>query len=572
MDDLSRTGWIIGGATAVAVAGLVVGAFALRRREDFRGVWSEDTSKLKSKKTDEVTVIWKLPPGPPPVGTYEERRKEYAKYCRRGGGPKKWMRPLTPTTPPKDSGISKKDWVQDPWRKPENQPLSWWLQGGTCPGCSTVCGAECYAAKGQNYNDWAVRRRPWINLCDTVAGKGIPRIVEEDKNFRAKRVRFEETHEAEWDPPFGPDAKPVGRLPKDYWTNELVVNPAKVRRVFVRVHETGDFFDPEYAKQWLAHAREYVDKTYPRELERYLRGERKHAPVRIFWWAYTRSWRDPKIRPILRKFSKLRYPEIPERSGLKPKYRKAKDAFGILLSSDADTGVPWMKDERGRIIPVTYMLTRHDGIAHAAKRLDNRVPGIIFQDRDLRDEVIIGLKRFGAPICPAEGRKEALQHAINAVVAKYQLPSEREAVRTDKGVARHPEAREEILKIRKNKKIGCGDCKMCRPDSARKITDVTWNRFIRQAQEGVDSGVEAEFQLAKRSGDMTAYEHFMRGARKFQIAVKPVDDIAEEIRRTVEAGAAERAPERLEHLRKRAADEAQRIWSEKAALMPVVEG
>lgn len=545
------------GAVAAAGAGIMLLRRRRQRIRDLQGLWTTETEKLQRARPDEFAIVWKLPPGPPPRGPERNRRKHYKKLCAAGGGPRKWMRPMAPkgAKPP------------DPLNKPENQPLPWWIGGGgTCPGASYQCGASCYAATRKNYYDWAVRRPAWVNLCDVVAGKGLPRIREAELPGETGAI-VQPLRKQEWNPKWGPEAKPVGRLASDYWSNELVVDPRKIRKIFVRVHETGDFFDRKYAQLWWKYANDYVNKYYKREMERYLRGERDTRPPMILWWAYSRSWRDPKILPELRRFSLIRYPRIDaerctekgcERVEIAPR-----DAFSILLSADADTGVPWIKDERGRIMPVAYLLAKNEGLEAAAQRILNRVPGIIFQDVSLRREVIGGGRRFGTPVCPAEARKPEWQAEIDEVLRRFEIPDERTArSRLPSGEYKYPEAAEALEVIDAKYKRGCGRCSMCMPESIQRLTDQTWQRFVNASRAGLDLSQIGEMDLLRRADDITEYERFMQSPEVAVMAVPPMKEFAERVMQI-----SQKSPWRLERLRELAA----RKLAEKAPFMPVVD-
>lgn len=518
---MNREGRIYLALGGLGALGLATAVFLARRdRKAYRGIWASDTSKLASVRPDEVTVIWKLPPGPTPEG---DVRRAYRSMCGTGGGPKKWMRPMVP----------KGQEPADPWNKPENQPLSWWTTGGTCPGCSRICGVSCYAAKAQNYYDWQARRVPWANLCDMMQGKGLPKIVERELPRASDRV--EVPRGARWSER-GPSARKISG-PSDYWSNELVVDPQRIRRIYVRVHETGDFFDPEYARLWLRYAQDYV-KRYGREMRKYESGKRSAPPPRLYLWAYTRSWRDKRFRKVLGEFSKIRYPE--ER--VDGRRLRAQDAFSILLSADADTGVPWAKDARGRIMPVAYLLTKHDWAAAAA--LNNRVPGIVFQDYDLRKGVVPEGTKFGTRICRAE----------------FMTPEqEAEIERLEAEAGRSLTADE--LKKKGLRKIGCGTCHLCQPNSIQAVADTAWRRFTNAARAGVDQPRVAESDLAMRADSTTAYESFAQDPkRNWEYAVRPV---TEELLARLRTHRGQATRDRLSRL-------AQRVWSEKSAYMPVV--
>lgn len=423
----------------------------------------------------------------------------------------------------------------DPWRKPDNQPLPWWIgESGTCPGCSRVCGLSCYAAKANNYYDFATRRVPHTNLCDLVAGKGIPKIREKlSKGAAAAELVVKNPQK--WMPPYGPEARPVGDLKKDYWTNVAYVNPYKVRKLFVRVHETGDFFDTAYARQWFKEASDYVNDYYPREVERFRRGEREVPPPRIYWWAYTRSWRFPAIRKVLQQFSTLRYPAEawskdarhlaldwdPKTGQAKTAWRVGEkqepeqDAFAILLSADADTGVPWMKDAENRIMPVAYLFSEPD--VTQADTLVNRVPGVLLQDYELRRNLSNKGLLVGSLVCPAEIRTKKWQAAIDRVMVQYGFdpskPSDENRAR-----AEGTESRKAVLAVDKQFKRGCGRCGMCRPNQVQKLANATWKRFVKAAREGAPLESKADGLLRDRSDDLTAYEQFMQSPKDFTMA------------------------------------------------------
>lgn len=109
---------------------------------------------------------------------------------------------------------------------------------GSCPGSSAVCQRHCYAMAGR-YRFAAVKERLAWN--------------------------FQQAQDADF---------------VDAMSREIRLRGCLV----VRVHASGDFFDEEYARKWLAIM------------------ERCPAP-RYYW--YTRSWRVDAIRPVLVEMAQL---------------------------------------------------------------------------------------------------------------------------------------------------------------------------------------------------------------------------------------------------------------------------
>jgi hypothetical protein len=127
---------------------------------------------------------------------------------------------------------------------------------------------------------------------------------------------------------------------------------AEIRRRGIhtlRVHVSGDFFSPDYAATWLGIARRCRRTTF---------------------YAYTRSWRVPAVRPVLEQLARL------------PNVR-------LWYSTDAETGVP-------AFIPrgVRLAFLQHE---------DTDVPdgaGVVFRIRRLRARPA---GRFGLRlVCPTE--------------------------------------------------------------------------------------------------------------------------------------------------------------------------
>ena len=176
--------------------------------------------------------------------------------------------------------------------------------GLSCPGRSTVCSQHCYAKQGHYL---------YANVQEALA-----------RNYRhSRRKGF------------------VDRM-----LGEIVGSRARV----VRIHASGDFYSPGYARKWLRIAR---------------------ACSGVRFYAYTRSWRVPDIWPVLQDFARL------------PNAR-------LWVSCDAETGIPnpqqgstavaWLQTDAGEKVP-------------AGAR-------VVFRIRRLRRR---GVKRIGlALVCPVE--------------------------------------------------------------------------------------------------------------------------------------------------------------------------
>lgn len=124
----------------------------------------------------------------------------------------------------------------------------------TCPGRSDLCARVCYARSGR-FRTRTMRSRLAENLAAAQAGDFVTRITTE--------VHRRGVHT-------------------------------------LRIHVSGDFFDPEYALAWAAIARRCPRTTL---------------------YAYSRSWREPSLVPALEKLARL-------------------DNVRLWFSCDAETGLP----------------------------------------------------------------------------------------------------------------------------------------------------------------------------------------------------------------------------------------
>jgi hypothetical protein len=175
--------------------------------------------------------------------------------------------------------------------------------GSTCPGQSPSCARHCYAKHGHYVHP----------------------------NVRALYARnLELTHS----PAF------VGLM------------RAEVRRTLarvVRIHGSGDFYSPEYARKW-------VDVA--------------HATKETRYFAFTRSWRVPEIREELTLLARLRN-------------------VRLWFSCDKDTGVPATQPKR---VKLAWMQTSPEDVP---PRVD-----LVFRIRSLRNTTV---KRIGLTlVCPVE--------------------------------------------------------------------------------------------------------------------------------------------------------------------------
>lgn len=178
------------------------------------------------------------------------------------------------------------------------------LQAGlTCPGKSALCVRFCYAGQGY-FLQPNVQRAYKRNLRLTNRADFVDRMVREIHRVKPK---------------------------------------------VVRIHASGDFYSPEYARKWAEIAR--------------------LCPSTRFF-AYTRSWRVPEIRRELARMADL------------PNVR-------LWFSCDKDTGIPASWPERVRL---AWMQTAEDDLPPRAD--------LVFRIKKLRKKAA---KRIGlALVCPVE--------------------------------------------------------------------------------------------------------------------------------------------------------------------------
>lgn len=551
------------GLVTLAGAAAVVGAVASRRRRSgaFGGTWSDSVEKLVSptgevQKDKGVIISWALPPGPPP-GKQSEARGDLRQICRSAGGKKAlyklrqepWEEQAARLGLPKATiarygksgreklakiypehkvnaeiqkqrtaavakylGISEEEARR---RMPTgldrlHARIGNWWENGTCPGCSEQCSRSCYVAKTAS-SYFGSQRQMWGNICDVVEGRGLPEIREDSCEGVTGKSRKDRPCKVK------SGIKLIDR-PDDPASRDAVVNSRKLDAVYIRVHVSGDFFDEAYAKAWLDHAKKSVER-YKREYAEWQRGERKNPPLRVYYWAYTRSWRvgmkanhqkpDPKILDVIRELPTVEYPE--ERwpdwaaaEAAKDKCggdqhpcapgelrRKAKQAFAVLLSADSSTGIPWVKDKNDRIMPVSFVLTESDLTTlddHGMPMVhewDRKIPGIILRDHSLR-------KVSKAP----EGSWEEGK-------VKFVCPMEDPAK----------------LLEEKEKIGGCYNCRLCLPDHSQKVADVAFRRHLRGWPTGESFAL---WETAKRGQDIDWYDEWKKHGPVFTLAVKPV--------------------------------------------------
>jgi hypothetical protein len=130
---------------------------------------------------------------------------------------------------------------------------------------------------------------------------------------------------------------------------DLMIAEIKVRDARrVRVHVSGDFFSAAYTQQWVKIARA--------------------SPQTVFL-AYTRSWRDAAVWPVLRRWSRLRNARL-------------------WLSWDRDMAVP----PKGRTWRRCFLSTAGEDPARGT-------PDLVFRDR--RDP-LLKFTANGALVCPYE--------------------------------------------------------------------------------------------------------------------------------------------------------------------------
>jgi hypothetical protein len=181
--------------------------------------------------------------------------------------------------------------------------------GQTCPGQTDACARECYAKKG-NF--------AWPSTRDRHAA-----------NLRAARRRSF-----------------VRRL-----TREIERRCGAV----VRLHVSGDFFSPGYAKKVLAIVR---------------------ACPGVMFYAYTRSWRVASIRPVLLALA-------------------AEPNFRMWWSADRDSGVPFPIPQHVRM---AWMMSEPDEERTHADLIG--LCDLVFRTRKCRERV--ALKVASVTVCPVE--------------------------------------------------------------------------------------------------------------------------------------------------------------------------
>ncbi len=117
----------------------------------------------------------------------------------------------------------------------------------------------------------------------------------------------------------------------------------------LRVHVSGDFYDPGYVRKWVRIA------------------EKCH---RTKFYAYTRSWRLPEFQKVLQELAKLRN-------------------WRLWWSCDAETGIPDQFPER---VELAYLQTEHGQDPGNSK--------VVFRLKRLRRHQVL---RIGlALVCPTE--------------------------------------------------------------------------------------------------------------------------------------------------------------------------
>lgn len=131
---------------------------------------------------------------------------------------------------------------------------------------------------------------------------------------------------------------------------ELITKQAKL----VRVHPSGDLFSVGYATAWLRIMRSCPETTF---------------------WLYSRGWRNPKIRTVLKHMARLKN-------------------VRVWFSADADTGLPKNPPARVR---VAWLMA-------AEGQLPPRPVDLVFRTKGLKS-VVAETVPSGAstsPVCPTE--------------------------------------------------------------------------------------------------------------------------------------------------------------------------
>jgi hypothetical protein len=157
----------------------------------------------------------------------------------------------------------------------------------TCPGSTVVCRGVCYALK-HRFRFASVKRRLHSNWRQSLRADFVDRMTRE---IRASGV------------------------------------------LVLRVHVSGDFYDADYARKWLA-----IVKRSPR----------------VRFYAYTRSWRVPTILPVLQELAACR-------------------AMRLWFSTDDECGLP------GATVPGTRVTFLQTTPAAAPEAAD-----LVFRIRHLR--------------------------------------------------------------------------------------------------------------------------------------------------------------------------------------------
>lgn len=124
------------------------------------------------------------------------------------------------------------------------------------------------------------------------------------------------------------------------------------RRSLVRIHVSGDFYSAAYVRKWIA-----IIKACPETR----------------FWAYTRSWRLPRLRKALRELA-----ELPNMS--------------LWWSTDRETHRESGRPPRWKNVRVAWMLVPED-----CDRVPAYVDLVFRVMRDTRQTTVAG-----KPVCPAE--------------------------------------------------------------------------------------------------------------------------------------------------------------------------
>jgi hypothetical protein len=123
----------------------------------------------------------------------------------------------------------------------------------------------------------------------------------------------------------------------------------------LRVHVAGDLFSRDYARAWVRVMRASPDTTF---------------------WLYTRAWRDPGLRPVLRQMARLRN-------------------VRLWFSADVDSGLPHRLPARVR---VAWLMTGPDEVPPGPADL-------VFRTRNLKSRIaraVVAGDGSAVPVCPTE--------------------------------------------------------------------------------------------------------------------------------------------------------------------------